>query len=114
MRFDKILLVCSEDSDGVENCLVDAGCDVIRVPEGAEAVARILRETFDAAVILSTGEKMDLVETALNLIDIRGSMPIIIVDDRANRRYGMFARFVPNAKVVTVRELEGLLRQDKR
>jgi len=63
----------------VEGRLVAAGCTVTTVRDGDSAVNRIHRERFDVAVLVSTGQEMDVVETALNLIDIRSAMPIVIV-----------------------------------
>ncbi len=113
MKLNKVMLVSSEADQAVESCLINAGCDVVRVAEGADAVSRILRETFDAAVLVSTGKKMDLGETLLNLSDIRDSMQIIIVDDRADGKYEMFARVIPKATVLTLKELDNFLRGRK-
>jgi hypothetical protein len=80
--FEKTLLVCAEDCDDVEKCLVAVGCDVVVVRDGEAAVRRARREVFDAAVLISTGEEMDLAETTLNLLDIRDSMQIIVLAGR--------------------------------
>ena len=66
---------------------------------------------FDAAIIVSTGEEMDLAETVFNLRDINSSMQMIIVSDRGDTNEGAIpkqalARFVHNAKVMTMKELK--------
>jgi DNA-binding response OmpR family regulator len=80
-----VLLVCAADCPEIDEQLKTSACDVVEVSDGAAAVARIQRERFDAAVLVSTGETMDVLETAFNLKDIRQSLPIIVVtevDDR--------------------------------
>lgn len=113
-RFHKTLLVCSEACDEVERCLVAAGCDVVKASDGEQAVSQTLRQVFDAAIITSTGNKMDLAETVFNLRDIRDSMQIIMVADDADRGQGgatkeILAHLVSNTKVLTVRGLSDLL-----
>jgi DNA-binding response OmpR family regulator len=59
----KVMLVCSDACNQVEECLLAAGCRVIKVKDGEAAVARVEREIFDAAVLVATGNRMDLAET---------------------------------------------------
>lgn len=108
------MLVCSERCDEVEKCLVDAGGRIVKVRDGEAAVSQTLRHAFDAAVLVSTGSKMDLAETAFNLRDIRESMEILIVAGVGQSTPSavageVLARSVPNTKVLTVKELEALL-----
>ena len=113
MGLGRVMLVCSETCDEVEKCLLAAGCWVVRVGEGQAAVSRAQRELFDAAVVVSTGKTMDLVETVFNLRDINGSMQIVIVAEALGINQRVIAEeiispCVPNTKVVTIQELETL------
>jgi len=54
---------------------------------------------------------MDLAETVFNLRDINSSMQVIIVSDSGDASEGAIpkralVRFVPNAKVMTMKELK--------
>jgi hypothetical protein len=74
-------------------------------------VSHAQRELFDAAIIFSTGEEMDLAETVFNLRDINSSMQVIIVAERGASSEGAIpkqtlVRFVPSAKVMTMKELK--------
>jgi DNA-binding NarL/FixJ family response regulator len=80
----KTLLVSSESGGPVASCLADAGCLFTRVPDGTVALRRVHHERFDQVIVVSTGKEMDLVETVLNLRDIRPSTPVIILSDPTN------------------------------
>src|SRR2546427_12795444 len=82
-RFDRTLLVCSESCEAVKKCLTSAGCSVTNVSDGGRAVYKICRGLFDAVVLVSTGKEMDLLETILNVMDIRPSIQMIVISDRA-------------------------------
>ena len=111
---EKVILVCSESCGEVEKCLLAACRTVAKVDDGQEAISRARRETFDAAVLVSTGGVMDLAETALNLRDIRHSIQIIIVADHLSDDQNIAAKeivlqSVPKTIVVTMERLRDLL-----
>jgi len=125
-KLDKIMLVSSEACDEVEKCLLSAGCWVVKLNSGEGAISRAQRENFDAAVLVSTGEAMDLAETVLNLRDVNGSMQIVVVTERDIIKNDILAKAlvahpVPGTQVLTVAQLESQFmplrtseRQDKR
>jgi len=96
----------------VERRLLAAGCAVTRVSDGDSAIGQLHRQMFDAAVLVSTGRDMDLVETVLNLIDIRGAMPIVIVSDPGGATESAIqkiTRTIPNTFQVGLDGLEAWL-----
>ena len=90
MRIEKIMLVGSEIPHALMELLLDTGSRVTKLPSGKTAVSHAQREMFDAAIIVSTGEEMDLAETVFNLRDINSSMQMIIVSDRGDPTKGRF------------------------
>ena len=65
---------------------------------------------FHAAILISTGEEMDLAETLFNLRDISGSMELIILSDQSDAAKSAvpmetLVSLVPKASVMTTREL---------
>jgi CheY-like chemotaxis protein len=111
-RFHKTLLVCAESCDAVEKCLTGAGCVVTRVCDGDRAVNRMRREIFDTAVVVSTGQEMDMAETVFNLRDIRSSMEIVIVAGCADANQdviGEIAATVPKVSMFTITEFQSHL-----
>ena len=111
MTFEKIMVIGSEIPQPLNAIFQAATSRVTHVPDGKMAVSRAQHEMFDAAILISTGEEMDLAETVLNLRDISGSMELIIVSDRANTVKSAvpketLASLVSNATVMTTRELE--------
>jgi AmiR/NasT family two-component response regulator len=104
----KTLFVCPVKHDDVEQRLKSAGCALIKVNDGMTAVARVRREMFDVAVLVSTGEAMDLMETVFNLKDIRSSMPIIVLCD--SRRGPESPAAIPNVRYCSAPELQSVVK----
>jgi DNA-binding response OmpR family regulator len=116
LEVQRILLVGTEDLTKVQKCLSASGRRVVKVSSGRVAVSRAEREIFDAAVVVSTGDEMDLAETVFNLSDIRSSMLILIANrpgSQCNETRKTVARAVPNAMVVAMEELERFLGAEK-
>ena len=111
MTLDKIMVIGSEIPRSLITTFQAAAHRVTRIPDGKLAVLRAQHEMFDAAILISTGEEMDLAETVLNLRDISDSMELIIVSDHRNTIKSAvpqktLASLVSNATVMTTRELE--------
>jgi DNA-binding response OmpR family regulator len=111
MRLDKIMIVGSEIPRSLIPILQATRSVITVVPRGELAVARAQREMFDAAILLSTGEEMDLTETVFNLSDISNTMELIILSDQTTKNKSAvpqeaLVNFVSNATVMTTRELE--------
>ena len=108
----KTLLVCSERSQDIERRLNALGHVLIKASNGETAVARVRREMFDDAVVISTGTKMDLLETVFNLKDIGGCMPIFAVcpgDDTKIQHENL----LPYVRWFSLPDLESVLRSDE-
>lgn len=111
MRLEKIMLVGANIPDPLIELLLDTGSSVTKLAGGKTAVAHAHREMFDAAIIVSTGDEMDLAETVFNLRDINSSMQVIILSDCADAKEAAIpteavVRFVPKAKVMSIQELK--------
>jgi CheY-like chemotaxis protein len=110
-RLGKTLLVCSRRCPEVENQLADFGCRLKKVRDGNKALGTVRHEKFDTAILLSTGTQMDLVETILNLRDIRPAMPVIVLIDPASagskeNAQAVIARALPEIPILTLREFQ--------
>jgi 5S rRNA maturation endonuclease (ribonuclease M5) len=96
----------------VEKCLTNADCVVTKVRGGDRAIRQTRRQIFDTAVVVSTGQEMDLAETVFNLRDIRSSMEIVILTDCADARGSVIRKIavtVPNTITLNLHGLEVLL-----
>ena len=107
----KVLLVCTVACGGAEKLLSAAGYQVAKVNSGEKAIHRVQRETFDAAILISTGKSMDLTETVLNLRDLDESMHIAVIAEREgvgqnSAVQDLLSRRFPRTQVLTMGELE--------
>lgn len=114
MRLGKLMLVGAKIPPPLMELLLDSGSRVTRIPSGKSAVSHAQREMFDAAIIVSTGDEMDVAETIFNLNDINSAMQFILVSDRTNASEpeipnDSLERVVPNTKVMTLQELKSYL-----
>jgi hypothetical protein len=104
--------VCADACQEVEGWVSEAAGAVIRARDGPSAVQNARREFFDAAVVVSTGEEMDVAETVFNLRDIKNSMEIVIVadcSDASGAVIGNIVKTVPNTIVVNRQALQHLI-----
>ena len=110
-KIRKVMVVCSDVSDALETCLASNGWAVTRVYDAKTAIAKVRRERFDLAVLVSTGAEMDITETLFNLRDIRQSLPIAVVqptgelDDTPSRT----AYLPADNNLITVQDLADLV-----
>lgn len=111
MRLGKLMLVGSKIPPPLMDLLLDSRSRVTRIPSGKAAVSHAHREMFDAAIIVSTGDEMDVAETIFNLHDVNSAMQFILVSDRTKASEpeipnDSLERVVPNTKVMTLQELK--------
>ena len=110
----KVLLVCAAACGGAEKLVSAAGYQVAKVTSGEKAIHRVQRETFDAAILISTGKSMDITETVLNLRDLDESMHIAVIAEGEGVRQNsvvqelLSGRFPPT-RILTMDELEEYL-----
>ena len=110
MRLQKILVIGSKTPRSLNELLHATDSRVTQVADGQTAVSRAQCEMFHAAILISTGEEMDLAETLFNLRDISGSMELIILSDQSDAAKSAvpmetLVSLVPKASVMTTREL---------
>lgn len=118
--FEKIIVIGSEVPPSLSAIFQAAASKVTNVPDGKMAVSRAQHEMFDTAILISTGEEMDLAETVFNLRDISNSMRLIILSDQTSTirsavPTNTLAGLVTNATVMSTQELRNILtRYNKR
>jgi hypothetical protein len=108
----KVMVVCSDVSDAVKAHL---DCDswlMIWAYDAKAAIAKVRRERFDLAVLISTGQEMDITETLFNLRDIRQSMPIAVVQSTgAFNDAPTTATYLPtDNNLIAVQDLDDVVR----
>lgn len=111
MKLGKIMLVGAKIPIPLMELLLDTGSQVTRIPTGKSAVSHAHREMFDAAIIVSTGDEMDVAETIFNLRDINRSMQFILVSDptiasEPEIPKDSLERIVSNTRVMSLQELK--------
>jgi hypothetical protein len=79
------MLVCSDPCKEVEKQLRGAGYWSFHFSGGRTAIQSAKHELFDMAVVISSADSMDSVETVLNLREIRPAMPIVVIAEKNNR-----------------------------
>jgi DNA-binding NtrC family response regulator len=110
-KIHKVMVVCSDLSDALKAHLNCDGWRVIWAHDAKTAIAKVRRERFDLAVLISTGQEMDTTETLFNLRDIRQSLPIAVVqptsdlEDAPSR-----AAYLPqDENLIAVQDLDDLM-----
>ncbi len=111
MGLEKIMVIGADIPHPLDDMFRSVVGNVTHVRDGKMAVLRAQREVFDAAILISTGEEMDLAETVFNLSDINHAMELIIVSDQAPTRDSAvpadtLAGLIPNAMVMSTRDLK--------
>ena len=106
------MIVCSDLSDAVKAHL---DCDswlMIWAYDAKAAIAKVRRERFDLAVLISTGQEMDITETLFNLRDIRHSMPIAVVQSTGDfNDVPTTATYLPtDNNLIAVQDLDDVVR----
>ena len=110
----RILLVGSDADKDVQEQFIRADWHVVKTNAGAAAVAHAKHHSFSAAVLMSTGQEMDLAETALNLRDIQPSLEIIILVDRTPDKElevqaDAVLHAIPKSRILTKSDLKSYL-----
>jgi hypothetical protein len=107
------MLVCSKRADEVEYCLRATGFEIIAVNDGETAISEAQHASFDMAVLVSTGQAMDVTETVFNLRDISPPMQIIVIAEECDIEPGapaqMIADACPNTLALTIDGLAAYL-----
>jgi DNA-binding response OmpR family regulator len=108
----KVMVVCSDLSDALKAHLNCDGWLIIWAYDAKTAIAKVRRERFDLAALISTGQEMDITETLFNLRDIRQSMPIAVVQPASNLEDtpSRAAYLQTDDNLIAVQDLDDLVR----
>jgi DNA-binding response OmpR family regulator len=108
----KVMVVCSDLSDALKAHLNCDGWLIIWAYDAKTAIAKVRRERFDLAALISTGQEMDITETLFNLRDIRQSMPIAVVQPTSNLEDtpSRAAYLQTDDNLIAVQDLDDLVR----
>ena len=92
--------------------LSEANAKVRHVSDGQAAIACAQHEMFDAVLLISTGDEMDLAETMFNLSDVNCAGELIILSDQTDTMNSAIpkealAELVSSASVMTTEEFHG-------
>lgn len=114
----KIMLVGSDHKQIVEKRFQAAGCQVIKVTNGENAIDFVRHETFDTTVLVSAGSMINVAETIFNLRDLNRSMEIIVLIDSRVKNSNRFLRQVyehpiAGTRILTRRQLQKQLHTTK-
>jgi hypothetical protein len=111
----KIMVIGAQIPAVLVDALHATSLRVTQVPDGKTAIQRAQREMFDSAVLVSTGDEMDLSETIFNLSDISRAMELIIVSGQQDRGGSAVPEetlvgVVPNTKMMTPQDVKKYFR----
>jgi hypothetical protein len=103
----KVFLISSEKADKAVDSLRRANCVVLTAADGESALVFAKHIMVDAFILLSTGNSMGRIETALNLRDIHPFTEIILVarETGESTRGEAVAKAIPNTRVLTLKQL---------
>jgi DNA-binding response OmpR family regulator len=107
----KILLVGPDEKQILEKRFRRAGCLVVGVADNATALDCARHERISAAVLISRGSLINVVEAVFNLRDLNPSMEIIVLVDRLGKHSNRFLRQmlehpIESTEVLTRRQLQ--------
>jgi DNA-binding NarL/FixJ family response regulator len=106
----RVLLVASTPCERQKQSLKDTGREIVKTNSGEDAIFEAKRARFDLAVLVSTGNSMDMAETVFNLRDARPSMPIVIMTmEVSSEEAEMIADACPRVYALTSEGLAALV-----
>src|ERR1041384_4173535 len=119
MGSQKVMVVGSEIPEPLNRILSKTNTKVRHVLDGTTAITCAHHEIFDAVVLISTGEEMDLAETIFNLSDISGAMELIILSDQTETVDSpipkeLLPEVVSSASIMTTQDLQNRFKMGKK